>query len=84
MSGKNIVKAGLALIIIVAVILFMFVFVVYLQDAYIKIPVQNSSKVQGRRSVGSVGDYIPFSKRYPCYLCRFINVTAESDHNICW
>ena len=45
MSGKNIVKAGLALIIIVAVILFMFVFVVYLQDAYIKIPVQNSSKV---------------------------------------
>ena len=28
--------------------------------AYIKIPVQNSSKVQGRRSVGSVGDYIPF------------------------
>ena len=52
MSGKNIVKAGLALIIIVAVILFMFVFVVYLQDAYIKIPVQNSSKVQGRRSVG--------------------------------
>ena len=60
MSGKNIVKAGLALIIIVAVILFMFVFVVYLQDAYIKIPVQNSSKVQGRRSVGSVGDYIPF------------------------
>ena len=35
MSGKNIVKAGLALIIIVAVILFMFVFVVYLQDAYI-------------------------------------------------
>ena len=60
MSGKNIVKAGLALIIIVAVILFMFVFVVYLQDAYIKIPVQNSSKVRGRRSVGSVGDYIPF------------------------
>ena len=60
MSGKSIVKAGLALIIIVAVILFMFVFVVYLQDAYIKIPVQNSSKVQGRRSVGSVGDYIPF------------------------
>lgn len=60
MSGRNIVKAGLALIIILAVILFMVVFVVCLQDAYIKIPVQNSSKVMGRRSIGSVGDHIPF------------------------
>lgn len=60
MSGRNIVKAGLALIIIVAVILFMIVFVVCLQDAYVKIPVQNSSKVVGRRSIGSAGDHIPF------------------------
>lgn len=60
MSGKNIVKAGLALIIIVAVIVFMIVFVVCLQAAYVKIPVQNSSKVVGRRSIGSAGDHIPF------------------------
>lgn len=60
MGGRNIVKAGLALIVILAVILFMIVFVVCLQDAYIKIPVQNSSKVMGRRSVGSMGDHIPF------------------------
>lgn len=60
MSGKNIVKAGLAVIIIVAVILFMVVFVVCLQDGYVKIPVQNSSKVVGRRSIGSAGDSIPF------------------------
>ncbi|MGN0203847.1 MAG: preprotein translocase subunit SecY [Coprococcus sp.] len=60
MSGRNIVKAGLALLIIVAVIVFMIVFVVCLQAAYVKIPVQNSSKMMGRRSVGSVGDHIPF------------------------
>lgn len=60
MSGKNIVKAGLALIIIVAIIVFMIVFVVCLQAAYVKIPVQNSSKVVGRRSIGSAGDHIPF------------------------
>lgn len=60
MSGRNIVKAGLALLVIVAVILFMIVFVVCLQAAYVKIPVQNSSKMMGRRSVGSVGDHIPF------------------------
>lgn len=60
MSGRNIVKAGVALVIILAVIIFMVVFVVCLNDAYIKIPVQNSSKVLGRRSVGSTGDHIPF------------------------
>lgn len=60
MNGKNIVKAGLALLIIVAVILFMVAFVVCLQAAYVKISVQNSSKMMGRRSVGSVGDHIPF------------------------
>ncbi len=60
MSGKNIVKAGLALVVIVAIIICMIVFVVCLQDAYVKIPVQNSSKVVGRRTVGSVGDHIPF------------------------
>lgn len=60
MNGKNIVKAGLALVIIVAVIVFMIVFVVCLQAAYVKIPVQNSSKVVGRRSIGSAGDHIPF------------------------
>jgi preprotein translocase subunit SecY len=60
MSGKNIVKAGLALLVIVAIILFMIVFVVCLQEAYVKIPVQNSSKIVGRRSIGSAGDHIPF------------------------
>ncbi len=60
MSGRNIVKAGLALLVILAVIIFMIVFVVILQEAFVKIPVQNSSKVQGRRSVGGTGDHIPF------------------------
>lgn len=59
MKGRNIVKAGLAFIVILAVILFMIAFVVVLQDAFVKIPVQNSSKVQGRRSVGGTGDHIP-------------------------
>ena len=59
MKGKNIVKAGLAFVVILAIILFMIAFVVVLQDAFVKIPVQNSSKVQGRRSVGGTGDHIP-------------------------
>lgn len=58
--GKNIVKGGLAVLVIAAVIIFMVVFVVYLQEGFVKIPVQNSSKVVGRRSVGSAGDNIPF------------------------
>ncbi len=60
MKGRNIVKAGLALIVILAIIIFMIAFVVVLQEAYVKIPVQNSSKIQGRRTLRSQGDHIPF------------------------
>lgn len=60
MKGNNIVKKGLAFIVIFAIIVFMVAFVVVLQDAFVKIPVQNSSKVLGRRQVGSTGDHIPF------------------------
>jgi preprotein translocase subunit SecY len=59
MKGRNIVKAGLAFVVIAAIIIFMIAFVVVLQEAFVKIPVQNSSKVQGRRSVGGTGDHIP-------------------------
>jgi len=60
MKGNNIVKQTLAFIVIFAIIAFMIAFVVVLQDAFVKIPVQNSSKVVGRRSIGSQGDNIPF------------------------
>ena len=60
MKGRNIVKQGLAFLVILAIIVLMIALVVMLQDAYVKIPVQNSSKVLGRRSVGSQGDHIPF------------------------
>ena len=59
-SGKHPAVAVLAVVIIVAVIVFMVAFVVVLQEAYVRIPVQNSSRIVGRRSVGSSGDHIPF------------------------
>ncbi|MCR4672215.1 MAG: preprotein translocase subunit SecY [Lachnospiraceae bacterium] len=59
-SGKHPALAVLAVVIIVAVIVFMVAFVVVLQEAYVKIPVQNSSRIVGRRSMGSSGDNIPF------------------------
>lgn len=59
MSGKNIVKAGLAGIIILAVILFIVIFVIYLQDGERRIPVQYSKKVVGRKLVGGSTSSIP-------------------------
>lgn len=60
LKDRNIVQAGLAFLIILAIILFMIAFCVCLQDAYVRIPVQNSSKMVGRRAVGGVGSNIPF------------------------
>lgn len=59
MSGKNIVKGGLAAIIICAVILFIVIFVIYLQDGERRIPVQYSKKVVGRKLVGGSTSSIP-------------------------
>ncbi len=59
MKGKNIVKAGIAAIIILAVILFIVVFVIYLQDGERRIPVQYSKKVVGRNLVGGSTSSIP-------------------------
>lgn len=59
MSGKNVVKSGLAGIIILAVILFIVIFVIYLQDGERRIPVQYSKKVVGRKLVGGSTSSIP-------------------------
>ena len=59
MSGKNVVKAGLAGIIILAVILFIVIFVIYLQDGERRIPVQYSKKVVGSKLVGGSTSSIP-------------------------
>ena len=59
MSGKNVVTAGLAGIIILAVILFIVIFVIYLQDGERRIPVQYSKKVVGRKLVGGSTSSIP-------------------------
>ncbi len=59
MNGKNIVKAGIAAIIIAAVILFIVVFVIYLQDGERRIPVQYSKKVVGRNLIGGSTSSIP-------------------------
>lgn len=59
MRGNNIVKSGIAAIIILAVILFIVVFVIYLQDGERRIPVQYSKKVVGRKMVGGNTSSIP-------------------------
>lgn len=59
MRGKNLVKAGIAAIVIVAVILFIVVFVIYLQDGERRIPVQYSKKVVGRNLIGGSTSSIP-------------------------
>ena len=58
-SGNNIVKAGIAALIILAVILFIVVFIIYLQDGERRIPVQYSKKVVGRKMVGGSTSSIP-------------------------
>lgn len=58
-SGKNIAKATLAIVIIIAIILVMVVFVILLQGAERRIPVQYSKKIQGRKTVGGQSTHIP-------------------------
>lgn len=58
-SGSNIVKGGIATIIILAIILFIVVFIIYLQDGERRIPVQYSKKVVGRKMVGGSTSSIP-------------------------
>ena len=58
-SGKNIVKGGLAAVIILAIILFIVVFIIYLQDGERRIPVQYSQKVVGRKLSGGSTSSIP-------------------------
>lgn len=59
MSGKSVVVAAVALVIIIAIIGAMVVFVIVLQDAQRRIPVQYSKKVQGRKMVGGQSANIP-------------------------
>ncbi len=54
-NGRNIVQAGLALVIILAIIIFMVAFIVCLQDAEIRISVHNSRKTVGRVTM----NYVP-------------------------
>lgn len=58
-NGNNIVKAGIAAIIILAIILFIVVFIIYLQNGERRIPVQYSKKVVGRKLVGGSTSSIP-------------------------
>ena len=58
-NGSNIVKGGIAAIIILAIILFIVVFIIYLQDGERRIPVQYSKKVVGRKMVGGSTSSIP-------------------------
>ncbi len=58
-TGKNIAKATLAIVIILAVILVTVVFVILLQGAERRIPVQYSKKIQGRKTVGGQSTHIP-------------------------
>lgn len=59
MSGKNLVKAGLAVVIIFVIILAIVIFVIYLQGGERRIPVQYSKKVVGRKLVGGSTSSIP-------------------------
>lgn len=58
-KGKGLASGGLAAIIILAIIIVLVVFVIILQDAERRIPVQYSSKMQGRRLVGGQSSNIP-------------------------
>ncbi|MDE6627651.1 MAG: preprotein translocase subunit SecY, partial [Lachnospiraceae bacterium] len=58
-SGKDTIRALMAICIILAIIIGTTILVIILQDAERRIPVQYSKKVQGRRSVGGQSSYIP-------------------------
>ncbi len=58
-SGKTILNAVLAAVIILAIILVTIVFVIFLQGGERRIPVQYAKKVQGRKMVGGQSTNIP-------------------------
>jgi preprotein translocase subunit SecY len=58
-KGKDIVHGTISAVIIIAIVVVTIALVVILQDAVRKIPVQYAQKVQGRRSVGARGSFIP-------------------------
>ena len=59
LKGQTVAKMVVAAAIIIAFIVAMVVFTIVLQDAERRIPVQYSSKTQGRRSVGGTSSNIP-------------------------
>ena len=59
LKGQTVAKMVVAAAIIIAFIVAMVVFTIILQDAERRIPVQYSSKTQGRRSVGGTSSNIP-------------------------
>jgi preprotein translocase subunit SecY len=58
-SGKSVANASVAIIIIAAIIVGMTVLTILLNDAERRIPVQNASKMAGRRALGSSLSSIP-------------------------
>jgi preprotein translocase subunit SecY len=58
-KGKDIVHGTISAVVIIAVVVVTVALVVILQDGVRKIPVQYAQKVQGRRSVGARGSFIP-------------------------
>jgi len=59
LKGQTVARMVVAAVIIIAFIVAMVVFTIILQDAERRIPVQYSSKTQGRRSVGGTSSHIP-------------------------
>ncbi|MFC2282312.1 MAG: preprotein translocase subunit SecY, partial [Lachnoanaerobaculum saburreum] len=59
LKGQTVAKMVVAAAIIIAFVIAMVVFTIILQDAERRIPVQYSSKTQGRRSVGGASSNIP-------------------------
>jgi preprotein translocase subunit SecY len=58
-KGKDVVHGTISAVIILAIVVVTIALVVILQDGVRKIPVQYAQKVQGRRSVGARGSFIP-------------------------
>jgi preprotein translocase subunit SecY len=58
-KGKDIVHGTISAVVILAVVVVTVALVVILQDGVRKIPVQYAQKIQGRRSVGARGSFIP-------------------------
>lgn len=58
-SGKSVANAGVAIVVIAAIIVGMTVLTILLNDAERRIPVQNASKMAGRRALGSSLSSIP-------------------------